>query len=230
MQLAFGLSRGVPEDVKTAWGARLIAPNDLVHDRQDLVAESDESKLELIAWLNGGAIQGALDLLRDCRFTIPDGEQFVAYEDERGVIVANTNNSGGYLYTAGWLKVDTRERFELVRGAIPAERWEKAYGWPREQALKMDGTSTEVRLYHIAADGEKREIGVNVDSGFEFGYGGTGPHTSAAAIVKATLTDSPLSSARLHELVPEVFRVTAAGRVTVYAEDILERIGVLAHA
>jgi hypothetical protein len=106
MQLGFGYSRGVPEDVKTAWGARLIAPNDLLHDRQDLVAESDEAKQELIAWLNGGGIKAALTNLARKRqdFIYRDGGEFLVYEDDHGKIVGNTNGSGGYVYVAGWLK------------------------------------------------------------------------------------------------------------------------------
>ena len=75
------------------------------------------------------------------------------------------------------------EHYALVRGAIPAERWEKAYGWTPEQAAGMDNSSTEVRLCHVDPDGARREIGENVASEFESGYGGTGLHQSAAAIV-----------------------------------------------
>jgi hypothetical protein len=37
LRLAFGCVKALPEGTTTAWGARLIYPNDLVHDRQDLV-------------------------------------------------------------------------------------------------------------------------------------------------------------------------------------------------
>jgi hypothetical protein len=105
-RLAFGYNRGIPETVKTAWGARVIAPNDMPYDRQDLFAESDEAKQKLIAWLNGGALRTALDWLYENRYAVrPDRDEKIAiYEDETGVIVGNTNASRGYVYLAGWLK------------------------------------------------------------------------------------------------------------------------------
>ena len=107
MQLGFGRSRGVPDDIKTAWGARLIAPDDLLWDRQDLVADSDEAKTELIAWLNGGAIRGALDFLRENYWQLrQDDSELVLYNDIDGAIVGSTQGSGGYVYVAGWLKPD----------------------------------------------------------------------------------------------------------------------------
>jgi hypothetical protein len=103
MQLAFGLSHAVPEEVTTAWGARLIEPNDLLHDRQDLQSDNDEAKAKLIAWLNGGGIAGARTALRDLR--LPQSRDVATvYEDDQGVIVASTNASHGYVYVAGWLK------------------------------------------------------------------------------------------------------------------------------
>lgn len=106
MNLGFGYSAGVPEDVSTAWGARLIAPNDLLHDRQDLVAENLMEKAKLVAWLNGGAIRKALFWLAQERADLVyrDGEEFVVFEDPDGIIVGNTQQSGGYVYVAGWLK------------------------------------------------------------------------------------------------------------------------------
>ena len=119
MNLAYGRNRGVPDDVTTAWGARLIAPADLVHDRQDLVAASSETKAELIAWLNGtpsgtGAIDKALKWLRtNYAWEMPeDDEQVVLYEDDLGIIVGSTQASHGYVYAAGWLKVDKPSGYE----------------------------------------------------------------------------------------------------------------------
>lgn len=111
--LAYGYRR-FPEGVRAVWGARLIEPNDLLHDRQDLVADDDSSKADLIDWLNGetrgqGALARALERLARHGFT--DGcpelqqrdEEFPVYEDERGKIVGNTQASYGYVYVAGWL-------------------------------------------------------------------------------------------------------------------------------
>jgi hypothetical protein len=106
-QLRFGYRR-YPEGVRAVWGARLIAPNDLVHDRQDLVADGEEAKAALVAWLNGetrgqGALAGALKHLATVFLSNIDHE-FVVYEDATGVIVGNTQASHGYVYVAGWLK------------------------------------------------------------------------------------------------------------------------------
>ena len=109
VRLAYGYSPGVPEGVKTAWGARLIAPNDLVWDRQDLVAENDEAKAKLIAWLNGspegtGAILQMRERLLELRYDLRGDKEVVLIDDEHGRIVGNERNSGGYVYVAGWLK------------------------------------------------------------------------------------------------------------------------------
>jgi hypothetical protein len=107
MQLSFGLGHAVPEGVTTAWGARMIAPADLLPDRQDLQSDSDADKAKLIEWLNGetpgrGAIYEAQEFLRDAR--LPQSEAVATlYEDDRGRVVGSTNASHGYVYVAGWL-------------------------------------------------------------------------------------------------------------------------------
>lgn len=99
--------RRYPEHVLAVWGARLIKPNDLLHDRQDLVGDDPREKHELVAWLNGstrgqGALRKALDHLATL-FLADIDEEFVVYEDELGKIVGNTQASHGYVYVAGWL-------------------------------------------------------------------------------------------------------------------------------
>jgi hypothetical protein len=231
--LMFGYHAGIPSDITSAWGARLIEPNDLVHDRQDLVAESDEAKSALVAWLNGGAIEKALDWLgkREYR-AVPDGEEFVVYEDEDGKIVGNTNRSFGYVYVAGWLKPDrlpledraalreirrstpvgrahdalTVDHYDVIRGAITVERWHTHYGWSREDAERFGDGSSEVRVFAVYGDGTRRELEGDRAGEFEFGYGGTGPHNTARAIVEDLIGfPSEWSPARLRDLVPEVF-------------------------
>jgi hypothetical protein len=233
--LAYGRRTGIPKDIKTAWGARLIAPNDLVHDRQDLVAENDEAKSELIAWLNGspegtGAIAKMREWLAESywMFRQDFDQELVLYEDEQGIIVGSTQASYGYVYAAGWLK-PLGEHFEIVREPITVERWVDVYGWEREQAEKFnaDGPKqTEVRLYHVDADGERRDLAPGEDGQFEFGYGGTGPHTSAQAIVEDLAGDGyDGSPARLRELVPEVFDADFdAKRVVILAANVRERL------
>ena len=62
MKLQFGLTAAIPEEVSTAWGARLIEPADLVHDRQDIRGDDAD---ELLAWSNGSAGNGALHAARE---------------------------------------------------------------------------------------------------------------------------------------------------------------------
>lgn len=104
LRLAFGMN-GIPADVTTAWGARLIWPNDLVHDRQDL---SGPVKGLLAQWLNGGALRVALDnaarLASSHELRSSENREVTLYEDNRGVIKANPQSSFGYLYVAAWLK------------------------------------------------------------------------------------------------------------------------------
>jgi hypothetical protein len=106
-ELRFGYRRH-PEDLRAVWGARLIAPNDLLWDRQGLIADDDEAKAELVAWLNGEVRgQGALNeaLRRLARIPLANvDEEVVIYEDATGKIVGNTQASHGYVYVAGWLK------------------------------------------------------------------------------------------------------------------------------
>jgi hypothetical protein len=111
LKLAFG-RQNFPDTVQAVWGARLIWPNDLVHDRQDLAAHNAEARAELIAWLNGpnagdGALRKALDVLKvptalGLNSTGP--EEAVIYEDDKGKIIGSAQSSYGYLYVAGWLK------------------------------------------------------------------------------------------------------------------------------
>jgi len=100
-----------PDGVKAVWGARMIWPNDLVPDRQDLDAVDDEHKQELIAWLNGtpegtGALHKARQALRDPYslglLTNGDNEE-VIYEDDKGKIIGSAQSSYGYVYVCGFL-------------------------------------------------------------------------------------------------------------------------------
>jgi hypothetical protein len=110
LELAFG-RRTHPDNVRAVWGARLIFPNDLVWNRQDVQSESDEAKDELVAWLNGpghgdGALSKALLMLRnpgELGLTSSGDNEVVIYEDEDGKIIGSAQKSYGYLYCAAWL-------------------------------------------------------------------------------------------------------------------------------
>lgn len=104
MNLSFGLGDAVPAAVSTAWGARLIFPDDLLPDRQDV---NGDDVAPLIAWLNDGALPKALSHARKLadagKIRNSDSAGFTLYRDRRGVIVANAHASYGYLYVAAWL-------------------------------------------------------------------------------------------------------------------------------
>jgi len=105
--LGFGL-RQIPDDVVTCWGARLIWPNSLVWDRQDIVGPEPD-RHELTTWLNGGALNAALNEAYRMAGSSRELEQHddrvvTLYEDDKGVVKANPQGSHGYLYVAGWLK------------------------------------------------------------------------------------------------------------------------------
>lgn len=96
-----------PDNLRAVWGARLIWPDQLVHDRQDLVAVDDESREALMHWLNNGGIANALQKLRT-PYTLglkaTTDNEVVIYEDESGKIIGSAQSSHGYVYVAGWLK------------------------------------------------------------------------------------------------------------------------------
>jgi hypothetical protein len=103
MELKFGLSRAVPEDVHCAWGARMIAPADVVSDRTDWQGD-DAACWKLSDWLvDGGALNKARVWLRASAPLPQDDMVYTAWRDDRGIVVASTNHSGGYVYVAAWL-------------------------------------------------------------------------------------------------------------------------------
>lgn len=117
LAIAYG-RRTFPDSVVAVWGARLIWPDDLVHDRQDIAARDDDDKLELIRWLNGpgsgdGALRKALDKLRgdgpeSLGLSYKGDQEAVIYEDTLGRIIGSAQGSHGYLYVCGWMfKHDT---------------------------------------------------------------------------------------------------------------------------
>jgi hypothetical protein len=106
--LGWGLNAAVPDTAAAAWGARLIFPDDLLHDRQDITGEGEE-RTALVTWLNGGALRSALTEARRLadgyELTGSEERQVTLLDDEHGTIVANPRASHGYLYVAAWLHV-----------------------------------------------------------------------------------------------------------------------------
>lgn len=115
LAITFG-RRTYPDNVRAVWGARLIWPNDLVYDRQDLDARDDDAKQALIDWLNGpndgdGALAKMRDCLGDAGWRAHNNvwrdmkfeDEAVLYEDDKGKIVGSAQQSSGYMYVCGWL-------------------------------------------------------------------------------------------------------------------------------
>jgi hypothetical protein len=112
LRIAFG-RQTFPDNAQAVWGARLIWPNDLVWDRQDIAGQTGDAKDALVAWLNGpnrgdGAIRAALDRLAHPATNFGwegnSTDEAVIYEDDRGIIVGSPQGSYGYVYVAAWLK------------------------------------------------------------------------------------------------------------------------------
>jgi hypothetical protein len=106
-ELGFGAKRHVPDEVTCVWGARLIFPDDLVWDRQDMIGE-EADRMMLGLWLNDGALRAAVTEARrmadGLELSPREERRVVLFEDERGIIVADPQSSHGYLYAAAWLK------------------------------------------------------------------------------------------------------------------------------
>jgi hypothetical protein len=123
MALSFGYNQGLPEGVRAAWGCRLIVTQtggtDFVANRQGFY-DGERSADGVAAWINspvnpaamgdkpvfGYALEVISELLRSYEMNTREAGEFTIYEDERGVIKANTNGSAGYCYVCAWLRED----------------------------------------------------------------------------------------------------------------------------
>jgi hypothetical protein len=114
IRLGWGCTRGLPEGCTVAWGARMIAPADVLHDRQgcDGGEEGGPERTKLIEWLNGGSMNAAREHAREIRMGTGSGWDVYAassqavvtlYEDGVGKIVGSCQGSHGYVYVAAWL-------------------------------------------------------------------------------------------------------------------------------
>src|SRR3954468_21677405 len=101
--LKFGYGRGLPGGITCAWGARLIYPADLVHDRQDTIKDDIDKPKVLHEWLNSGPLKAALEKAALREVPAHGSTEIVLYEDERGKILANPQASHGYLYVCAYL-------------------------------------------------------------------------------------------------------------------------------
>jgi hypothetical protein len=107
LKLSWGRRSGLPEGLEAAWGARLIWPNDLVWDRQDMVGSAEQRK-QLGEWLNGGPLRWTLERLSNIEghyggLQPSEDREIALYDDGIGKIVGSPQGSHGYLYVAAWL-------------------------------------------------------------------------------------------------------------------------------
>lgn len=133
ISLPFGASWLLLPGTKAAWGARLIFPDDLVHDRQgtagdkelaDLTLEWLNSKVDMVhpkkvwdpkdGWktvigdlvsmtVGGHARWKARQLYEIGEMTSKSKTGHVLYMDHKGAVLATPNGSYGYLYVSAYL-------------------------------------------------------------------------------------------------------------------------------
>lgn len=137
LTVPYGCSRGLPDGVRVAWGARLVAPADLLHDRQGCAGGTDgcEERQQLLSWLSGGAGDAARAKLREGRYGMPmglmgGGSQDIetVYDDGVGCVVASPQGSHGYVYIAAWLIDHVGEAPTPIPALAEYKQWGGATG------------------------------------------------------------------------------------------------------
>lgn len=115
LTLPFGCNRAIAAQARrprVAWGARLIAPADLLWDRQGCAGgeEGGPERTALLEWLSAGAGEAARERARELRLGVGDHEldgrsqaMVSLYVDERGEVMGSPQGSHGYVYIAAWL-------------------------------------------------------------------------------------------------------------------------------
>jgi hypothetical protein len=111
--LPFGCNKGLPNGVEIAWGARLIAPADLVWDRQGCAGgeEGGPERAELLEWMNGGSMNEAREFCRLHGIGTPfssiadsrSEDVIQLYSDGQGRIYGSPQGSHGYVYVCAYL-------------------------------------------------------------------------------------------------------------------------------
>jgi len=122
-QLGFGYNPGL-HGATCAWGARWIVTQDgsvdFVPDRQSMIGTPEE-KQELISWLvqvGSQPLETLREMLRSREVSTRASREVVLYEDERGVVVGNTNASAGYFYVAARFWLDGETTYDVSLAAI----------------------------------------------------------------------------------------------------------------
>lgn len=132
LEFKFGLNREIHYGAYVGYGARGIWNGyslDIPHDRQCVVLDGranvdQEDKYKFLDYLNEHFNRGLME--QKARELVPacNSEEAPVVElfcDDRLVVKASTNNSGGYLYIAAY--------FHTTEEGIPVERWS-----PEEEA------------------------------------------------------------------------------------------------
>lgn len=125
-QLAFGYNPGLV-GATCAWGARWIITQDgsvdQLPDRQDMIG-SPEEKAELLDWLNSDVGRKPREtlakLLRSGEVSTRRAEEWCLYQDDRGIVIGNSNASAGYFYVVARFKT-AKELEQDRRDASDAE-------------------------------------------------------------------------------------------------------------
>src|SRR5262245_17331456 len=103
MTLEFGLNGAAPKTSKAVFGARLIWPDDLVHDRTSFPGYETPDGQKLCKWLDSGALRKALDAVTE-KLDFNSNRTVVLHEDKTAIVKGNPQGSYGYVYIAAWLK------------------------------------------------------------------------------------------------------------------------------
>src|SRR5262245_51691554 len=99
--LKWGLNDAIPEGVTTAWGARLIFPDDLVPDRTDYRGPREKQlRAALALYASNQPWEEARRLADTGQMRPNDEREFVLFDDGRVRMVGSPRRSYGYLYVA----------------------------------------------------------------------------------------------------------------------------------
>jgi hypothetical protein len=106
--LSFGWNSALPDNVESAWGARLIINMDglvdFVPGRSDHFGDDNFLDLLQDRFPKQAMETRIRDGLFSGEFTTRTDIDVVLYDDDDIAVVANPNGSAGYLYVSAWRK------------------------------------------------------------------------------------------------------------------------------
>lgn len=106
--LSYGWNSALPDDVESAWGARLIINMsglvDFVPGRSDYFGDSSFLDLLQARFPKQKMEQRIREGLFSGEFDTRTTDDVTLFEDDDIKIVANPNGSAGYLYVSAWAK------------------------------------------------------------------------------------------------------------------------------